>query len=46
MTPSQAGAVEKAAVLTEALPWIEAFHGKTLVVKYGGNAMIDDELRQ
>ncbi len=46
MTPTQAGAVEKAAVLTEALPWIEAFHGKTLVVKYGGNAMIDDELRQ
>jgi acetylglutamate kinase len=38
-------AVAKAEVLTEALPWIEAFHGKTLVVKYGGNAMVDDELR-
>jgi acetylglutamate kinase len=41
-----ADAVEKAAVLTEALPWIEQFHGKTLVVKYGGNAMVDDELKQ
>jgi acetylglutamate kinase len=39
-------AVEKAAVLTEALPWIEQFHGKTLVVKYGGNAMVDEELKQ
>ncbi len=41
-----ADAVDKAAVLTEALPWIEQFHGKTLVVKYGGNAMVDDELKQ
>ena len=41
-----ADAVEKAAVLTEALPWIEQFHGKTLVVKYGGNAMVDEELKQ
>ena len=39
-------AVEKAAVLTEALPWIKQFHGKTLVVKYGGNAMVDEELKQ
>lgn len=39
-------AVEKAAVLTEALPWIMRFHGKTLVVKYGGNAMVDEELKQ
>jgi acetylglutamate kinase len=41
-----ADAVEKAAVLTEALPWIKQFHGKTLVVKYGGNAMVDEELKQ
>ena len=39
-------AVEKAAVLTEALPWIKQFHGRTLVVKYGGNAMIDEQLKQ
>ena len=39
-------AVEKAAVLTEALPWMKQFHGKTLVVKYGGNAMIDEQLKQ
>ena len=29
----------KAAVLAEALPYIKRFHGKTIVVKYGGNAM-------
>jgi acetylglutamate kinase len=38
--------VEKAAVLTEALPWLKQFHGKTVVVKYGGNAMIDEKLKQ
>ncbi|QJD28596.1 acetylglutamate kinase [Methylococcus geothermalis] len=32
-------------VLTEALPYIRRFKGKTLVVKYGGNAMIDDRLK-
>ncbi len=35
----------KAAVLTEALPWLERFHGTTVVVKYGGNAMVDDALK-
>ena len=35
----------KAAVLTEALPWLERFHGATVVVKYGGNAMTDDALK-
>ena len=39
-------ALAKAAVLTEALPWLEQFHGKTVVIKYGGNAMVDQELRQ
>jgi len=39
-------AVEKVAVLTEALPWLKQFHGKTIVVKYGGNAMVDDKLKQ
>ena len=43
---SHADAVEKAAVLTEALPWLKLFHGKTIVIKYGGNAMIDDKLKR
>ena len=34
-----------AAVLTEALPYIQQFHGSTFVVKYGGNAMVDEELK-
>ncbi|MGZ0152106.1 acetylglutamate kinase [Kribbella sp. WER1] len=38
--------IEKAAVLTEALPWLKEFHGKTVVVKYGGNAMIDEKLKR
>ena len=41
-----AAATEKASVLTEALPWLERFHGATVVVKYGGNAMVDDELKR
>jgi len=32
-------------VLTEALPYIQNFSGKTLVIKYGGNAMVDDDLK-
>jgi len=35
-----------ASVLTEALPYIQRFAGKTIVVKYGGNAMTDEELKQ
>ena len=35
----------KAAVLAEALPYIKRFHGKTIVVKYGGNAMTDEHLK-
>lgn len=34
-----------AQVLTEALPYIQNFSGKTLVIKYGGNAMVDEELK-
>ena len=37
--------VEKANVLIEALPYIQRFHGKKIVVKYGGSAMIDQELK-
>ncbi|MFN2479351.1 MAG: acetylglutamate kinase [Pseudonocardiaceae bacterium] len=36
---------QKAAVLVEALPWLQRFHGTTVVLKYGGNAMLDDELK-
>ena len=41
MTPSA-----EAAVLAEALPYIKRFHGKTIVIKYGGNAMTDEHLKQ
>ena len=36
----------KANVLAEALPYIKRFHGKTIVVKYGGNAMIEEQLKR
>ncbi|OYX05477.1 MAG: acetylglutamate kinase [Thiotrichales bacterium 32-46-8] len=39
-------ATEIAQVLTQALPYIRRFVGKTIVVKYGGNAMVDDDLEQ
>lgn len=37
--------IKKAGILIEALPYIQHFSGKTIVVKYGGNAMINDELK-
>lgn len=37
--------VEKAKILQEALPYIREFHGDVFVIKYGGNAMVDPELR-
>ena len=37
--------IEKASVLHEALPYIRRFHGRTFVVKYGGHAMVDAELK-
>jgi acetylglutamate kinase len=45
MSPYES-ALHKAEILTEALPWLEQFHGKTVVVKYGGNAMTDEKLKQ
>ena len=36
----------KAEVLSEALPYIQRFHGKTIVIKYGGNAMTDPKLQR
>jgi len=38
-------ALSKAATLVEALPWLKSFSGRTVVVKYGGNAMTDRELQ-
>lgn len=38
--------MEKVAVLTEALPYLKKFFGKTIVIKYGGNAMVNPELKQ
>jgi acetylglutamate kinase len=46
MSLKQADAQKKAQILSEALPYIKRFHRKTIVVKYGGNAMIDDELKR
>ena len=42
---SQFSNADRAQVLVEALPYIQSFTGKTIVVKYGGNAMVSDELR-
>ncbi len=43
--PGLLSAMAKAATMVEALPWLEQFHRKVVVVKYGGNAMIDPDLR-
>jgi acetylglutamate kinase len=39
-------AAQKAAVLAEALPWLQRFHGATVVIKYGGSAMLEEELKR
>ena len=36
----------KTAVLIESLPWLKRFHGQIIVVKFGGNAMVDDTLKR
>ncbi|NLG83865.1 MAG: acetylglutamate kinase [Firmicutes bacterium] len=41
-----ATATEKAGILIEALPYIRTFYGKTFVIKYGGHAMLDPQLRK
>jgi len=46
MTDKQLGAQERAEILLEALPYIRRFYNKTIVVKYGGHAMVDDELKR
>ena len=45
MSLTNVSASNVAHVLTEALPYIRRFQGKTIVIKYGGNAMVDDELK-
>jgi len=45
MSLNTAKAQQIAQVLTEALPYIQRFSGKTLVIKYGGNAMVDEDLK-
>ncbi len=44
LTPQSAA--DRARILTEALPYIQRFQGKTIVIKYGGNAMVDDNLKR
>lgn len=46
MILTAASAMNVARVLTEALPYIQRFAGKTIVIKYGGNAMTDEKLKQ
>ena len=36
---------EMALLFSEATPYIQKYHGKTLVIKYGGNAMVNEELK-
>ena len=38
--------IAKAGILIEAVPYIRTYHGKTFVIKYGGNAMINEDLKQ
>ncbi len=46
LTSREAAAQSKAAVLREALPWITEFRGQTVVIKYGGNAMVREDLKR
>jgi len=46
MSINPSSAAEKARVLSEALPYIQRFFDKTIVIKYGGNAMTDEALKQ
>ncbi len=45
MSEQMQAIIKKAATLIEALPYIQRLYGKTVVIKYGGNAMIDDDLK-
>lgn len=43
---AQTTTAQKAEILSQALPYIQKYNGKTVVVKYGGNAMTNDELKE
>ena len=45
-TRQHTDAAAKASVLIESLPWLQSFAGKTIVIKFGGNAMVSDELKE
>ncbi|MEO3828158.1 acetylglutamate kinase [Actinomadura sp. B10D3] len=45
MRKNRLGVMSKAETLIKALPWLERFHGTTVVIKYGGHAMADERLR-
>ncbi|MBU3574396.1 acetylglutamate kinase [Polynucleobacter sp. UK-Mo-2m-Kol15] len=45
-TISEISPLLKAEILAEALPYIRAYHGKTIVIKYGGNAMVEERLKE
>ncbi|MBA9005145.1 MULTISPECIES: acetylglutamate kinase [Thermomonospora] len=45
MSAPRGHVLAKAAALIEALPWLERFHGRTVVIKYGGHAMTEESLR-
>lgn len=44
--PPELSAQQKASVLLEAVPWLRTYKGATMVIKYGGNAMVDDDLKR
>jgi len=46
MSQDKVSIADRARILGEALPYIRRFHGRTIVVKYGGNAMVDEDLKQ
>ncbi|MBP5653924.1 MAG: acetylglutamate kinase [Clostridiales bacterium] len=46
MTGDMQSMVERATILTEALPYIKKLRGQTIVIKYGGNAMVNEDLKQ
>ena len=46
MTTKEIKTSNNAQLLAEALPYIRRYHGKTIVIKYGGNAMVDEKLKQ
>ena len=43
---AQTTTAQKAEILSQALPYIQKYNGKTVVVKYGGNAMTNNELKE